>query len=150
MAICVLTRSSMGSEMENKHAPSGPAYLDPRSGRTYSLSEPRWRSEEGRPLMITPLPGIGRGDIHSGTRSLWRYAASLPIPVTNPVSIGEGCTPLVKRRWRGARALFKLEWFAPTGSFKDRPGTRRRQATMTISFRASGGGFPPYQNRRTL
>ena len=84
--------------------------------------------------MITPLPGIGRGDIHSGTRSLWRYAASLPIPVTNPVSIGEGCTPLVKRRWRGARALFKLEWFAPTGSFKDRPGTRRRQATMTISL----------------
>ena len=73
-------------QMENKHAPSGPAYLDPRSGRTYSLSEPRWRSEEGRPLMITPLPGIGRGDIHSGTRSLWRYAASLPIPVTNPVS----------------------------------------------------------------
>ena len=70
--------------------------------------------------MISPLPGIGRGDIRSGARSLWRYAASFPIPVADPVSMGEGCTPLVERRWGGARALFKLEWFAPTGSFKDR------------------------------
>src|SRR4029077_20632949 len=89
---------SMDLEMENEHAPSAPAYIDPRGGRTYSLSEPRWRSDEGLPLMITPLPGIGRGDIHSGTRSLWRYAASFPVPVANPVTMGEGCTPLVEHQ----------------------------------------------------
>ena len=66
---------SMDLEMENEHAASAPAYIEPRGGQTCSLSESRWRSDEGLPLMITPLPGIGRGDIHSGTRSLWRYAA---------------------------------------------------------------------------
>jgi threonine synthase len=33
--------------------------------------------------------------------------------------MGEGCTPLVEHPWRGGLAYFKLEWFAPTGSFKD-------------------------------
>jgi threonine synthase len=120
MAPCARMRPPTDLEMEDEHSRSARAYIDPRSGRTYPLSEPRWRSDEGRPLMISPLPGIGRGDIRSRMRSLWRYAASFPIPVANPVSMGEGLTPLVERRWKGARALFKLEWFAPTGSFKDR------------------------------
>jgi threonine synthase len=34
--------------------------------------------------------------------------------------MGEGCTPLVQRAWSDLRPLFKLEWFNPTGSFKDR------------------------------
>ena len=107
--------------MEDEHSPSAPAYVEPRSGRTYPLSEPRWRSDEGLPLMISPLPGIGRGDIRSGARSLWRYAASFPIPVADPVSIDEAVRLLVERRWGGAPGrLLKLEWFAPTGSFKDR------------------------------
>ena len=36
------------------------------------------------------------------------------------VSLGEGWTPLVERRWDGAAVLFKLELQMPTGSFKDR------------------------------
>ena len=58
--------------------------------------------------------------IDTGKRSLWRYAAALPVDVADPITMGEGCTPLVSRDWRGATALFKLEWFSPTGSFKDR------------------------------
>src|SRR5271165_7250968 len=135
----------MDLEMEIEHAPSPPAYIDPRSGRTYPLSEPRWRSDDGLPLMITPLPGIGRGDIHSETRSLWRYAASFPIPVANPVSMGEGCTPLVEHPWRGGRAHFKLEWFAPTGSFKDRGASvmisvLRQQGVTRVLEDSSGNG----------
>jgi threonine synthase len=34
--------------------------------------------------------------------------------------MGEGCTPLAERAWGDLRAFFKLEWFSPTGSFKDR------------------------------
>ena len=34
-------------------------------------------------MMVTPVPDIGRGDIHSGTRSLWRYAVPFPVPVAN-------------------------------------------------------------------
>ena len=131
--------------MENEYAPSAPAYIDPRSGRAYPLSEPRWRSDEGLPLMITPLPGIGRGDIRSGTRSLWRYTASFPVSVANPVSMGEGCTPLVEHRWRGGRAHFKLEWFSPTGSFKDRGASvmisvLRQQGVTRLLEDSSGNG----------
>ena len=66
--------------------------------------------------MITPLLGIGRPDIDTARRSLWRYAASFPLPIRNPGTMGEGLTPLIERGLRGSRALFKLEWFAPTRS----------------------------------
>ncbi len=95
--------------------------------------------------MITPLPGVGRGDVHSGVRSLWRYAASFPIAIANPVSMGEGCTPLVEHPWRGGRAHFKLEWFAPTGSFKDRGASvmisaLRQQGVTRLLEDSSGNG----------
>jgi len=99
---------------------TAPAYLDPRTGATYDITRPRWRSDAGTPLLVTPLPGLGRDGIERGTRSLWRYRGALPLPVERPVTMGEGCTPLVERRHKGGRVLFKLEWFAPTGSFKDR------------------------------
>ena len=70
--------------------------------------------------MITALPGIARDMIDTRVRSLWRYAAALPVEVVDPITLGEGRTPLVARDWRGAPALFKLEWFSPTSSFKDR------------------------------
>jgi threonine synthase len=74
--------------------------------------------------MITPLLGVGRADIDTARRSLWRSAASFPLPISNQVTMGEGLTPLIKRGWRGGRALFKLEWFAPTRSGRrERPGS---------------------------
>jgi threonine synthase len=97
-----------------------PVYVDPASGRKYPISQPRWRSDTGAPLMITALPGIGRDRIDRGKRSLWRYGAALPVDISDPITMGEGLTPLVSRAWRGVAALFKLEWFSPTGSFKDR------------------------------
>jgi threonine synthase len=122
------------------------AYVDPLTGAMYPLAQPRWRSDTGGALMITPLPGISRRDIDRGVRSLWRYAAALPLAAPNPVSMGEGCTPLVRRRWRaGATALFKLEWFAPTGSFKDRGASvmvsaLRQQGVERILEDSSGNG----------
>ena len=106
--------------MAGKPAAEAPAYVDPTTGETYPISEPRWRSSTGAPLMITSLPGMGRDRIDNSKRSLWRYAAALPLDVRDPITLGEGATPLVSSKWRGADAYFKLEWFAPTGSFKDR------------------------------
>jgi threonine synthase len=122
-----------------------PAYVEPLSGRLYPLEAPRWRSDDGLPLMITPLQGIGRGDIVAERRSLWRYAAALPFAIRDPVTMGEGCTPLVERRWDGARALFKLEWFSPTGSFKDRGASvmisaLRQQGVARLLEDSSGNG----------
>src|SRR6266446_3590468 len=121
------------------------AYVDSVDGTTYPLDVPRWRSDAGRPLMISPLPGIGRHMIDRGRRSLWRYGASLPVAVADPVSLGEGLTPLVERRWHGAPAFFKLEWFAPSGSFKDRGASvmislLRQQGIARVLEDSSGNG----------
>jgi threonine synthase len=122
-----------------------PAYVDPISGQKYPLSEPRWRSDKGAPLMITALPGIRRDMIDRGKRSLWRYAAALPVEVPDPITMGEGLTPLVSRTWRGVPARFKLEWLSPTGSFKDRGASvmvsiLRSQGVTRLLEDSSGNG----------
>jgi threonine synthase len=96
------------------------SYIDPRNGRTYPLDVPRWCSDERTPLLITPGSGISRDEIDGRTRSLWRYRAVLPVDIAKPISLGEGCTPLVQQAWGDLRPHFKIEWFNPTGSFKDR------------------------------
>lgn len=124
---------------------TAPAYLDPRTNATLPLTQPRWRSETGGPMMVSAQPGIGRGDIDRSVRSLWRYAKALPLSVPDPITMGEGCTPLIERRWQGARALMKLEWFAPTGSFKDRGASvmlsvLRQQGIRHVLEDSSGNG----------
>lgn len=120
-------------------------YIEPLSGTTYSLQTPRWCSERGNPLMITQLPGIGRAQIEVGERSLWRYSAALPVAVRSPISLGEGLTPLVRSAWRGIPVHFKLEWFSPTGSFKDRGASvmlsvLREQGVHSVLEDSSGNG----------
>lgn len=95
-------------------------YLDPRSGRSYPYDPLVWRGEDGAPLTVAPRTGIGPGDIDTASRSLWRYRAALPGGIERAVSLGEGCTPLVPVSWGEHEVRFKLEWFNPTGSFKDR------------------------------
>ncbi|WP_256386003.1 pyridoxal-phosphate dependent enzyme [Leucobacter sp. wl10] len=62
------------------------------------------------------------------------------------MTLGEGCTPLVQREWAGARPYFKLEWFSPTGSFKDRGASvmlsvlRHQGATAVIEDSSGNGG----------
>ncbi|MEW2124178.1 pyridoxal-phosphate dependent enzyme [Streptomyces sp. NPDC007259] len=106
----------------NAEQPSavGAADLYDRSGQRYSLDDPRWRGEDGSPLAVSALPGLRPGQIDTSERSLWRYHAALPVPVASRVSLGEGCTPMIPVDWAGLRVHFKLEWFNPTSSFKDR------------------------------
>jgi threonine synthase len=96
------------------------SYIDPRNGKPYPLDAPRWCSEDQTPLLVTPGGGISRDDIDGRVRSLWRYRAALPVEIAKPITLGEGCTPLVQQAWGDLRPHFKLEWFNPTGSFKDR------------------------------
>jgi threonine synthase len=102
-----------------------PDYVDPRSGATFPLDQPRWCGLNHAPLLLTPLPGLRREQIDSTTRSLWRYRAAFPFPVDTPITLGEGATPLIPRiipglGGAGVQVLLKCEWFNPTGSFKDR------------------------------
>ena len=121
------------------------AYLDPRTGRTYPLETPRWCGDGQAPLLLTPLPGIRRDAIRAEDRSLWRYAAALPFVPEDPITMGEGCTPLVPRVIGGASALLKCEWFMPTGSFKDRGASvmlslLRAQGVTEVLEESSGTG----------
>ena len=121
------------------------SYLDPRSGRLYPLETPRWCGEDRAPLLLTDLPGMGRDDIASGVRSIWRYAAALPFLPARPISMGEGCTPLVEMALAGGTALLKCEWFMPTGSFKDRGASvmlslLREQGVRAVLEDSSGNG----------
>jgi threonine synthase len=121
------------------------AYLDPRTGQTWPLDTPRWCGPDGQPLLLTDLPGIGRDDILAGERSLWRYRAALPFVPAAPISLGEGCTPLLAGQWAGAPVRFKCEWFMPSGSFKDRGASvmlslLRAQGVTKVLEDSSGNG----------
>ena len=121
------------------------AYLDPRTGQTFPLDQPRWCGDTAAPLMLTPLPGLTRDQIDTTTRSLWRYHAVLPIRVSSPITMGEGCTPLLPRVFDGAAVHLKCEWFMPTGSFKDRGASvmlslLRQQGIDHVLEDSSGNG----------
>ncbi len=109
------------------------SYLDPVTGQSFPLTTPLWRSPEGNALMVSPLPGLGRAEIDTTTRSIWRYRAALPLPIEKPVSLSEGLTPLVEGELPSGKVHFKLEWFAPTGSFKD------RGASVMLSYLRQAG-----------
>src|SRR5579872_4809494 len=69
---------------------------------------------------------ISRERIAAGPPSIWRYRDLLPVDEsTDPISLGEGFTPLIRARNLGAelglRNLYlKNDTQNPTGSFKDR------------------------------
>jgi threonine synthase len=121
------------------------AYLDPQTGQTWPLDVPRWCGDAGQPLMLTEQQGLTPAGIERGTRSLWRYRAALPPLGAEPITLGEGCTPLVPRRFHGVEALFKCEWFMPSGSFKDRGASvmlslLRAQGITEVLEDSSGNG----------
>ncbi|SCY69823.1 threonine synthase [Desulfoluna spongiiphila] len=120
-------------------------YIDPQTNETFPIDKPIWRAPSGGPLMLTELPGITKGEIDTSVRSIWRYRAAFPLDVKEPITMGEGCTPLVTKTFGGATCSFKLEWFAPTGSFKDR-GTSvmlsmlKAQGITSVLEDSSGNG----------
>src|SRR6266513_2021519 len=95
-------------------------YHCPACGTAYPADRPIWRCPCGSHLNLAPGPGLRRTDIVGADASLWRYRAALALQGPPKISLGEGWTPLVTRRWDGASVQFKLESQMPTGSFKDR------------------------------
>ena len=72
----------------------------------------------GKPFDIQVLPDFDKKRIHRNDYSLWRYREFFPYTEeTDTITLGEGCTPLVRF---SSKVHFKLESLNPTGSFKDR------------------------------
>ncbi|EWT06884.1 pyridoxal-5'-phosphate-dependent protein subunit beta [Intrasporangium chromatireducens Q5-1] len=105
---------------QTDRARTEPVCASDRSGARYPLTVDRWRGEDGSPLMLSPMAAPTPDTIDTSERSLWRYAGALPVAGAHRVSLGEGWTPMVPLDWSGRRVHFKLEWFNPTSSFKDR------------------------------
>jgi threonine synthase len=91
-----------------------------------------WRGEISN-LYACPVCGSSLLVAYAGTyepsydtveEGIWRYRRFLPVPAeAEPVTLGEGGTPLLKaRRFEpSGRVLLKNETVNPTASFKDRP-----------------------------
>src|SRR5665213_1524347 len=104
-------------------------YLVDDNGKRYDALVPRWCGDGGSPVMLSSLPGIRKHDIDTEERGLWRYRRSFALDYQRPISLGEGGTPLLPATYEGLNLYFKLEWFSPTGSFKDR-GTSLVASTL--------------------
>ena len=108
-------------------------YIDSSTGKTYPLDTARWCGDGGAHLNLGDAPGLTRRDINTSRRSVWRYAKALLVDEKDAVTLGEGWTPLVCGKIDGIAVTMKLEFMAPTGSFKD------RGMTTLISYLQSRG-----------
>ncbi|MGD2143218.1 MAG: pyridoxal-phosphate dependent enzyme [Anaerolineae bacterium] len=92
-----------------------------RCGRDWPLDAARWRCRCGGVLQIVGGPTFELSRVRGRDYTLWRYQEALPLPDgAEPVTLGEGWTPLVHVAWNGRSIGLKLESLNPTGSFKDR------------------------------
>ncbi len=99
-----------------------------RCGREYELDLRRVLCDCGGLLEIvldTAGVELGWGELRKRRAGLWKYRELIPLPPgLEPVSMGEGGTPLVHARRLseklGVEVYVKLEGSNPTGSFKDR------------------------------
>ncbi|MSP11579.1 MAG: pyridoxal-phosphate dependent enzyme [Chloroflexi bacterium] len=93
-------------------------------GTPYPVDTQLWRCTDPACLgnfLLKGGPRFDPGKIRQDDFSLWRYRDLLPLPTgTKPVSLGEGGTPLISHSPADDLVLYKLEFMAPTGSFKDR------------------------------
>ena len=109
-------------------------YICSLSGQSFPLERPLWANPEtGAHLMLPLGQGLDTDDIDQSERSLWRYGSALRVARRDAISLGEGWTPISEVPWNGRRIHLKAEYFAPSGSFKDR-GT----AVMISYLRAHG------------
>ena len=103
-------------------------------GNKYSLSEKLFRCPCGGFLQVEPSECFSKKQLSQRDLSVWRYREAFGLPEqVKPVSIGEGRTPVVRRKVEDTHLLFKLDFLQPSGSFKD------RGASVLISLAKSLG-----------
>jgi len=89
--------------------------------RQYPLSDRRFRCACGGFLTLPTADFFARDALAGRDVSIWRYREAFGLPAgAEPVSLGEGRTPLVRREIGGQALAFKLDYLQPSGSFKDR------------------------------
>ena len=93
-----------------------------------------WRCSCGGPVSVATRGRFDPRAIAARPYTIWRYREAIGIGhAIDPITLGEGFTPIVSREVGGLPARFKLEYLMPTGSFKD------RGASVVISQMAAHG-----------
>ena len=88
---------------------------------SYPLDTREWVCQCGGILALDGSPPFSAQSIVEGETTMWRYRGMLPVEGADHItSLGEGGTPMVETQIYGVPVLCKLEFLAPTGSFKDR------------------------------
>ena len=101
--------------------PESNAFTCTTCDQIYPLDSRDWRCPCGGLFDLENWPAFDAAQIDPAQPGLWRYRRLLPLdPAWEPVTLGEGDTPLLPLEWLGRDVLFKLESVSPTGSFKDR------------------------------
>jgi len=88
----------------------------PSCGKNYEPRLRPFRCDCGRPLSC--VQDWEELKINRSAPGMWRYSSALPESLRD-LSMGEGWTPLIPARYQKG-PLYKMEFMAPTGSFKDR------------------------------
>ena len=89
--------------------------------RSYPLHTREWKCGCGGLFDFEYRPPFDPDRLDLLQPGVWRYRHLLPLdPAWEPVSLGEGNTPLLPVQWAGHPFHFKNESLAPSGSFKDR------------------------------
>ncbi len=84
----------------------------------------RWRCDCGSALHLEFRARFPIKKILKRAPSLWRYREAIPILKDDSIlSMGEGFTPLGEMDFNHQRALLKIDYLFPTGSYKDRGAT---------------------------
>jgi threonine synthase len=86
------------------------------------LEEAGFRCECGSYLEASEPPRVPEAEqLHGRGLSIWRYRELFGLPEDlQPVTLGEGRTPVVRKNVDGQPVDFKLDFLQPSGSFKDR------------------------------
>lgn len=93
----------------------------PECGAEEALSAQRWRCDCGGAWEPIEGSDFVPSLIDAADATIWRYRKLLDLDIGAPtVRLGVGGTPLLPVAMNGREVLFKTEYLAPTGSFKDR------------------------------
>lgn len=93
----------------------------PECGTQGTLSPESWRCRCGGAWEREELNGFDPELIDTADTSIWRYRRLYGLDFETPtVRLGAGGTPLLPVELGDRQVLVKLEYFAPTASFKDR------------------------------
>jgi len=93
----------------------------PDCGAQQTLTPQRWRCDCGGAWEPVERADFDPTLIDAADCSVWRYRRLYGADFETPqVRLGAGWTPLLSLDFSGRQVGFKLEYFAPTASFKDR------------------------------